>query len=435
MTTNLKPLIAASTISAFGSAVVSLAYTYISYKISGSLVVAVAVMALQALPSAVLIRVAARVAQRFDVRTVSAAGQAAKIALNATIAVIILVGDVSLFLLFGAAFVSGIISALIGPSWHEFLQNVSSADWIAKVEGQLSSWGAVAGIVGVITGGGLLTLTGAAALFGLNAISYLFPLVAILALPKSPPKQAAPPKIRKAVSIIRDTVALRHVVIIAVALELLAWPILKLLPKIADDVDPRPITFSLLLAAFYLGNAGVSVVLNRGMKRYSYFAILVLGIVILSAAFVLVAVTTAFPASDFHLFILMVVLVPIGLSLSLASTVTSASVQLGAPKDEEADTLALYAAIVTIMAPVGGLVVAGVVSLTSPSVVIVAETLGLIALVFAVRWPSVRKHFDLASARDVEQEVLRHHAIHPYASHAVSGEHQQPSPALVGSTQ
>jgi hypothetical protein len=55
---------------------------------------------------------------------------------------------------------------------------------------------------------------------------------------------------------------LRHVVLIAVVLELLAWPILKLLPKIADDVDPRPITFSFLLAAFYLGNAGVSLVIR-----------------------------------------------------------------------------------------------------------------------------------------------------------------------------
>lgn len=429
MSTNLKPLIAASTISAFGSAVVSLAYTYISYKISGSLVVAVAVMALQALPSAVLIRVAARVAQRFDVRTVSAVGQVAKFALNGIIAAIVVIGDISLALLFGAAFVSGVISALMAPAWREFLENVASADSIAKVEAQLSSWGAVAGIVGVLAGGGLLTLTGAAALFALDAVTYLFPLAAILALPKSPPKQAAQPRIRRAAGVIRNTIALRHVVIIAVALELLAWPILKLLPKIADDVDPRPITFSFLLAAFYLGNAGVSIVLSRGSKRHSYFALLALGIIILGVSFVLVTVTTAFPAGDFHLLILMVVLVPVGLSLSLASTVTSATVQLGAPKDEEVDTLALYSAIVTIMAPVGGLIVAGVTSLTSPYVVIVAETLGLIALGLAVRWPSVRRHFDLAGAKDVEQEVLRHHASQPFASHAVSGEHHQARPA------
>jgi predicted MFS family arabinose efflux permease len=293
----------------------------------------------------------------------------------------------------------------------------------------LSSWGALAVIVWVLAGGALLTWTGAATLFALNAVSYIFPLVAILALPKSPPKKASPPKIREAVGVIRNTIALRHVVIIAVALELLAWPILKLLPKIADDVDPRPITFSFLLAAFYLGNAGVSVVLSRGSKRFSYFALLTLGIIILGVAFVLVSITTAFPAGDLHLLILMVVLVPVGLSLSLASTVTSATVQLGAPKDQEVDTLALYSAIVTIMAPVGGLIVAGITSLTSPYVVIVGETLGLLALALAVRWPTVRRHFDRASSQDTDQDVLRHHATHPFASHALSGEHNAVRPA------
>jgi MFS family permease len=431
MTTNLKPLIAASTISAFGSAVVSLAYTYISYKLSGSLVVAVAVMALQALPSALLVRIAARLAARFDVRSVCAIGQAAKFGLNATIAVVVFIGDVSLALLFGSALVSGVISALISPSWRELLENLAPASSVGKVDAQLSSWGALAGIVGVLAGGGLLTLTGAAALFALDAVSYLFPLAAILALPKIPPKSTAPTKIRQVVGVIRNTIALRHVVLIAVVLELLAWPILKLLPKIADDVDPRPITFSFLLAAFYLGNAGVSLVIGRGGQRRSYFTLLTLGITILSVAFVLVATTTALPAGDLHLAILMVVLVPVGLALSLAATVTSATVQLGAPKDEEADTLALYSAIVTVMAPVGGLIVAGITSVTSPSVVIGVEALGLVALVLAIRWPTIRKHFDTADVQDIEHEVLRHHAIQPYASHALSGEHHTvlPMPA------
>ncbi len=107
--------------------------------------------------------------------------------------------------------------------------------------------------------------------------------------------------------------------------------------------------------------------------------------------------------------ILKVVVISIGLSLSLSSTVISA--------------------IVTIMAPVGGLIVAAITSLTSPYVVIGAEASGLIALVFAIRWPIVRQRFDSANIRDVEQAVLRHHAVHPFASHALSGEQHAIKPA------
>jgi hypothetical protein len=63
--------------------------------------------------------------------------------------------------------------------------------------------------------------------------------------------------------------------------------------------------------------------------------------------------------------------------------------------------------------------------------VIGVEALGLVALVLAIRWPTIRKHFDTADVQDIEHEVLRHHAIQPYASHALSGEHHTvlPMPA------
>ena len=61
-------LVAANTISTFGSAVAMLAFTFVSYQLTGTLLASAVIMAVSALPALLLMRPAASLTQRFDLR-------------------------------------------------------------------------------------------------------------------------------------------------------------------------------------------------------------------------------------------------------------------------------------------------------------------------------------------------------------------------------
>ncbi|MFZ8977808.1 MAG: MFS transporter [Candidatus Nanopelagicales bacterium] len=413
---HLRLLVAGSSISSLGSGVASLAFSYISYKISGSLAIAVVVLALQSLPSAFLIKPAAHLASRYDLRLVVAGAEAAKFVIYVAVGVLVLMGYLSLGLLMVTALVSGSVSALNYPAWNKLLVRVAPQGQLDRLDASLSSWGAVAGILGVLIGGQMLDGLGAASLFFVNAISYLFPLLAVLRQPAMPPEPLPPGT--KSESFASDarllfTVAtLRRVVILAILLELVAWPILKLLPRVAEDVDPTSQTFSLLLGAFYLGNSGVSIFLARGKKHHGYQAIMLASLVVLAIALVAMWMSGLLPGGVGHVIVLMLIIAPIGLALSLVVTVISASIQLGAPDSKEIRVLAVYSAAVTLVAPIGGLAITGLVGVLDIWVVVAVEAIGVLALVAYVGWSSLGKDLRTFAEKDRDGLMLRRHSRH-----------------------
>jgi len=413
---HLRLLVAGSSISSLGSGVASLAFSYISYKISGSLAIAVVVLALQSLPSAFLIKPAAHLASRYDLRLVVAGAEAAKFVIYVAVGVLVLMGYLSLGLLMVTALVSGSVSALNYPAWNKLLVRVAPQGQLDRLDASLSSWGAVAGILGVLIGGQMLDGLGAASLFFVNAISYLFPLLAVLRQPAMPPEPLPPGT--KSESFASDarllfTVAtLRRVVILAILLELVAWPILKLLPRVAEDVDPTSQTFSLLLGAFYLGNSGVSIFLARGKKHHGYQAIMLASLVVLAIALVAMWMSGLLPGGVGHVIVLMLIIAPIGLALSLVVIVISASIQLGAPDSKEIRVLAVYSAAVTLVAPIGGLAITGLVGVLDIWVVVAVEAIGVLALVAYVGWSSLGKDLRTFAEKDRDGLMLRRHSRH-----------------------
>lgn len=431
---HLRLLVAGSAISSLGSGVASLAFSYISYRISGSLVVAVVVLALQSLPSAILISPAASLARRFDLRWVVAGSELAKFALYVGVGAIVLMGYLSLGLLMVTALLSGAISALNYPAWNKLLVRVAPQGRLDSLDASLSSWGAIAGIAGVLIGGQMLDTLGAASLFFVNAVSYLFPLLAALRQPSMPPATTSstsrPDSTIDDARLLFTVATLRRVVILSILLELVAWPILKLLPRVADDVDPTSQTFSLLLGAFYLGNSGVSVFLSRGKKRYGYQAIMLASLGVLALALIAMGVTGLLEGGLAHVLVLMAIIAPIGLALSLVATVISASVQLGAPEGREIRVLAVYSAAVTVMAPIGGLAITSLVGVLDIWVVVGIEAIAVIALVVYVGWSDVGKDLRAVAERDREGLMLVRHSRHQVASSLERGVARRSEEAL-----
>lgn len=414
-------LVAANTVSSFGSAVSTLAFTYVSYVITGDLLAAVVIMAAQALPAPLLVRPAKFLASRGDARLVVAGTAAAKIVLFGAVAIVVLAGHVSFALLLAAALGNGIIGALNFPSWGRFLRAVAPGGNTIRLSSTMSSLSAVAGIAGVISGGFLLNWWGAAGLFIVNAASYAFPMAAALLFPPIavPSDSGSKVKAADAIRLVRETDLLRRFVLIALCLQIAVFPIFKLLPKIATDISTSAVTFSLLLASLYAGMALVEPVLSWRERRLSHWQITVVAMTIVMIALALVALVHE-TAADLRLVLLMVVLVPLGLALNMANTVVSAAVASAATGAKEAELLALHSALVTIAAPVGALIVTSLADAQGIVPALLVEV-GAIALLLAYLG---RGHIraDLRTLLTERADIVHLHAAHGAGAHGLPGD-------------
>ena len=434
----LIPGVVAGGISAFGSAVVAFAFTYISYTISGSLAVAVLVAAMQALPAPLLIRPATAIAQRYPLRLTCAVGEGAKMLLFLLVSFLVWRGDVSLGLLLATSLASGVIGALMFPAYSENLRLSAPEGDVAAVDALAGSTRAVAGIIGVLAGGAMLAAWGSAALFLVNALSYLPSVVVFLrGASKSPTaRDSTPASTRAVLRLVRATTALKSFVIIAICLELLAWPILNLLPKMARDLDPSPQAFSILLAAFYLGSALVEPVLMVRRKKFAMLTIATVALLILTAALLLIAGNPLLPSNDIRFIVMLIVLVPVGLALSMAGTVVTAGLQSGAPDAREAEVMAVHSAAVAVLGPLGGLIVTTLAGTVGIWAVIAIEAVGIGALALILFRPRIRRHLKVVESLD-HRIITTTHAGRFVGGHGITGEFatiHPPVPRAPGST-
>lgn len=404
-------LVAANTFSQFGSAVAMLAFSYVSYVITDSLTATVANMAVSALPALILIRPAARLTLRFDLRWLCALLSLAKMVLFLGVGVIIASGYISFWLLFFTSLINGIIGAFTFPPWNNFLRQIAPPGRVANLDSIIMSASAFAGIVGVLCGGLMLNAWGVASLFYINALSYLLYAAPFLLFPavRAVSTGGGRASLREAARVIRDEEALRRFVILALSVQLVAWPLLNLLPDIATDIGSNPLYFSLLLSAIYAGMALVAPILALREKKHSHWQIAMIALIILMLA-TITAGTSPVIDENSRLILLMVVFVPLGIALNMTSVLSSAAVQSGAPDEHEASVLAVYSAAITVITPVGALIVAGIADLTDVWVAVVVEGLGIGVLLVFLATPTMRRHFDHALQG-------RHHVIHRHARH------------------
>ena len=416
----LLVLIAAEGVSAFGAAVAMIAFSFVSYQVTGSLVAAVITMAAQALPAPLLMRPAKALALRFDLRWVLVTSHLAKAVLFLAVALFVSRGAISFTLLLVVALISGTIGALSFPSSSELRHQVAPPGKLVRLNSTTSSLCALASIAGVLVGGALFDSLGASSLFVVDGLTQLFPLVAVLLFGplRVPASNAQGAGITGAFQLVRQTATLRRFVIIAVILQLIAWPILKLLPRVSSEISASATTFSLLLACVYAGMALVAPVLAWRERRFSHWTIALVALCILTLALSLFSLAPV-AQEEVRLIALMIVLVPLGLSLSMATTLASAAVQLASPGALEAEVLAVHSAIITVLAPVGAIVITSIAGAWSVWAAVAVEAIGIVALLAYVGRPTIRHEFDVLLHG--KGQVLHGYAVHAVPAHALPG--------------
>ncbi|MFM7212602.1 MAG: hypothetical protein ACKOYQ_11515, partial [Actinomycetota bacterium] len=169
----------------------------------------------------------------------------------------------------------------------------------------------------------------------------------------------------------------------------------------------------------YAGMALVEPILTIREKQYSHWHIAIVALIILMIATSLVALAPLV-SEGVRLIVLMVILVPVGMALNMTAVLTSAAVQSGAPEEEEAGVLALYSALITVITPVGALIITGVADSTNVWIAVLIEAIGIGVLLAYLSSPRVRAH--LVTALSDRHHVVRHHARHGSVARTLPGD-------------
>lgn len=375
----LSTLIASYFISAIGSGAGGFAFAFVSYEISGSMLVAVLVSTMQAIPSLFLVRPAERLLGAFSLRAMAVVSSAMSVIVYGAAAVGIFAGYLSVALLLVISLLTGVVRALSFPVWNQMLRALAGTDdqprqqpqgslpksapsKVAKLDSVFSSASSLGSIIGIMVGGALLQKWGAGWLFVVNAASLVPGIIALLFIPGLGRIQGTasvvslPGATRK---LFADT-RVRRIVLGATLLTVVAWPILKLLPGIAHEVDPSPIGYSILTSAFLLGSAASPMLVKHGSSKVGYPGMFGRAVLVAFLGLTAVAMSALLGPGTGHLIVLIIVLAAMGLALHVASAILDSSVQTAASPSDETALLAAYNAFLTFAYPVGCLVMSGI---------------------------------------------------------------------------
>lgn len=403
-------------ISAYGSALAMFALAWLSYQISGSLLVSILVLSAGALPSLLLMKTSASITQRFDVRALCANLLWVKVAVFVLLSLLIQLGYISVWLLLIGALFVGVLIALFTPSYNLILRSVAPPGQLDKLDASLATWVAGATIVGLISGGLLMDSLGAPAVFLINSATYLPMIFVLKRLPtvdaKKPLGHDSEMGLRATIGLISGTSLLRRVVLFTIIFQLLAWPLTRIFQHVAKLVLDNPITFSLLLVSFQIGALLVGPVLTMTEKRSTYSTIVQRTSLVLVLALILVAVAGGLPSGVIQLALIMIVLIPFGLAVNLSAALLQACMQVGSPDTREPAVLAIYAGCISLVGFIGTLGISALVSVVSVWIILAIEgvLLGLLMIVAArTHWFADLDAAETDAGTNATDRIRRHH--------------------------
>jgi MFS family permease len=258
--------------------------------------------------------------------------------------------------------VSGTIAALSFPAWKAFERDVIPPEQLDGAIALFGSLAAAAALIGAVAGGFLLGVIGASAVFALNAASFVPQMVVIAHLhPKErPPQPPTHHDLRRALRVIRTDPKLRLGFRSLIAVSLLAAPLFKLLPAIAEQVDDGAHILGLLTAMVSLGGMAVAGAMVRLRRRYGRGLVVMMGMLVAATAMIALGISNVF-LDGYALFPpVIAALIILGLSVGLADAALSSLVTSDAPEELEGSIFAVYAIVFMAIGPVGAVILAQV---------------------------------------------------------------------------
>jgi MFS family permease len=303
-----------------------------------------------------------------------------------TLAALVYADAIEIWMILTLSFVSGCAQAFGGPAYQSLIPTLVGKDHLPNAVALNSIQFNLARVIGPVVAGAALASFGMVACFGLNGISFLFVIAAILALRDIHVPPAATESIvdqmKGGLRYVKNSRNLMAVTSLGFIVAFLGFPLLTFLPVITRDVFGRDVGFYSRLMTFAgLGAVtGALVVAYIGKHRH-IGRVLLITLACFGGATVLFALSRSPEVSAVILFIS-------GSLLVMSTSLTTSLAQLLAPAELRGRVVSIYMLAFRGGSPLGGLASGWLVTQvgSAPTVLMVNGTLlTIIALFFLVR--------------------------------------------------
>jgi predicted MFS family arabinose efflux permease len=255
----------------------------------------------------------------------------------------------------------GLAFAFNAPTWMAFVPSLVPPEALVNAIALNSAQFSLARVIGPAIAGGLIALTGAALVFGLNALSYVAVLVALILIRTTPVPLAPERSVRHLLAGgIAYTWRQRRIRAMIGAIgvtSFFAAPVTALLPVYAADVYGRGSgAFGSLAAAMGVGSVVGALLVSRLGNRVSP-AIIASSLVLVAVVLVLFASVRSYVAG-------LLLMAAYGAAFLFAVASTNGYIQLNVEETMRGRVLSLYLLAFGLFYPVGSLL-AGIVAETT----------------------------------------------------------------------
>jgi MFS family permease len=214
-------------------------------------------------------------ADRVDRRRILLSSQIVQLASAFLLAGLIFGGAIHVWMILVLSFVVGLAQSFGGPAYQALVPTLVDKEDLGNAVALNSIQFNLARVIGPVLAGIAFYKLGAAACFGLNGLSFLAVIAALLALKRGAMEKGGPKPERVLESLktglraVRDAKALRGLIVLAFVGSFCAMPLVTFLPVFAREVFHRDAKgYSGLLAAFGIGAvAGAIAVAGFGHVR------------------------------------------------------------------------------------------------------------------------------------------------------------------------
>ncbi len=326
------------------------------------------------------------VADRRDRRHMMLTSQVIQMAVALLLAVLVYTEAIQIWMVITLSFISGCGQAFGGPAYQSLIPTLVGNDHLPNAVALNSIQFNLARVIGPIVAGVTLASFGMVACFGLNGISFLFVIAAILALRNIhvPPTSTVSivDQMKDGLRYVRNSHNLKAVTLLGFIGAFLGLPLLTFLPVITRDVFNQDVGFYSRLMTFSGAGAvsGALFVAYIGKHRH-IGRLLLIFLALFGAAMALFSLSRTPALSAGLLFVA-------GALLVMSFSLTTSLAQLLAPPELRGRVVSIYLVAFRGGSPLGGLASGWLVTQvgSAPAVLMVnGVLLTMIASFFLIR--------------------------------------------------
>lgn len=197
-------------------------------------------------------------ADRRDRRRILFGSQIVQMSSALLLAALILTGHIHVWMILTLSFIVGLAQSFGGPAYQALVPTLVDREDLPNAVALNSIQFNLARVIGPVLGGITFYAVGAAACFGLNALTFLAPMAALLVLKRggnsSSTSESVMQSLKAGLKAVRDDTALRGLVVLSFIGSFCAMPLVTFLPVFAKTVFHQNAKgYSVLLAVFGVG--------------------------------------------------------------------------------------------------------------------------------------------------------------------------------------